>query len=102
MLKLAYGFGKGQDKLVLNTDSVEDPFETCPGATHGFPILIVFDNKSRDIGADLSQKELFDPQFQKWISIARGSAKEQTADYWEKSTVHWEVSFTRLKEKPAP
>lgn len=100
-VRLGYGLGKdGQDTLVLNTDSTEDPFERCPGASHGFPRLIIFDNKSDYIGAELSQQELFDPQFQKWISIARGSSKEQTPDYWQKNTIHWEVSFTRLKEKP--
>lgn len=101
-VKLGYGVGprrKDEDTLILNAEYVDDPFEHCQGGSSGFPRLIVFNNKNDYIGAELSQKELFDPQFQKWISIANGSFKEQTPDYWCKVTLHWDVSFTRLKDK---
>jgi len=101
-VKLGWGVGKrDEDTLVLNTDySGEEPYERCPGlAEGGFPFLIVFNAKNDYIGAQISQKELFDPKFQKWISIANGSRKERSGDYWYKTTLHWEVSFTRLKNK---
>ncbi len=101
-VKLGWGIGKrDEDTLVLNTDySGEEPYERCPGLPEGgFPFLIVFNAKNDYIGAQISQKELFDPKFQKWISIANGSRKERSGDYWYKTTLHWEISFTRLKNK---
>jgi hypothetical protein len=92
-----------KDALLLSSYGAEDPFERCPGATYSmsFPQLLVEKTGARGnyIYADLSQDELFDPEFQKWISIADGTRKAQDADGWVKTDVHWEVSFTRLKEK---
>lgn len=101
-VKLEYASTPGdRDKLLLTDYSSDgDPFERCPGAGPGsFPFLITDDTKGQAIGAQLSQKELFDPQFQKWISIARGTKKVRSGDWWAKSQIHWEVSFTRLKNK---
>lgn len=50
------------------------------------------------IGAKLSQDELFDPQFQKWISLANGTKEEAVGDFWFRTKIHWAVSFTRLKK----
>jgi hypothetical protein len=89
-------------KLLLSSyHSVEDPFERCPDASYmSFPNLLIEANgKGRFIYADLPQSDLFDPKFQKWISIAEGTRKEKSDDHWVNTTVHWEVSFTRLKEK---
>lgn len=87
--------------LVLSSyHSTDDPFERCPGSGYmSFPNLLVEKGPSKFIYADLSQQELFDPGFRKWISIAEGSRKERSGDHWVKTTVRWEVSFTRLKEK---
>jgi hypothetical protein len=101
-VKLEYASTPGNsDKLLLTDYSSEgDPFERCPGGGPGsFPFLITDNTKSAPIGAQLSQKELFDPQFRKWISIARGSKKVRSGDWWAKSQIEWEVSFTRLKNK---
>jgi hypothetical protein len=90
--------------LLLTSYDEEDPFERCSGGGYymSFPNLLVEKTGSgRFIYADLSQDELFDPKFQKWISIAEGTRKEQDADSWVKTKIHWEVSFTRLKGKVA-
>jgi hypothetical protein len=100
-VKLEYAEKLARDTLLLTTYSSDgDPFERCPGAaSHSFPFLTVYDTKAKLIGAELSQKELFDPNFRKWISIARGTVKETYTDSWSKTTIRWEVSFTRLKDK---
>jgi hypothetical protein len=89
--------------LLLSSADDEDPYERCSGGGYSmnFPSLLLERSGARGnyIYADLSQDELFDPEFQKWISIAEGSRKEQDADYWVKTSIHWEVSFTRLQEK---
>jgi hypothetical protein len=66
-----------------------------------FPTLQVEGSgyQGKYITADLSPDELFDPEFEKWISVAEGSAKNSREDWSTKTTVRWEVSFTRLKEK---
>lgn len=89
-----------KNALLLSGNGDQDPYTDCPGAsTMGFPWLLVEEagHKGKYISAELSQDELFDPKFQKWISIAEGSAKETGTGYWIKTDVHWEVSFTRLK-----
>lgn len=101
-VRLQYSERKRNALLLSSYDSAEDPFERCSGAGGfmSFPNLLVERTGSdKFIYADLSQKELFDPEFQKWISIADGTRKEQSADHWVKTHVHWEVSFTRLKER---
>jgi hypothetical protein len=98
-LNLQYATEK-KNALLLSGNGDQDPFVECPGAsTMGFPWLLVEGSgyKGRYIYADLSQDELFHPQFRKWISIAEGSAKNSGKDYWIKTDVHWEVSFTRLR-----
>lgn len=89
-----------KNALLLSGNGDQDPYVDCPGAsTMGFPWLLVEEAgyKGKYISAELSQDELFHPQFRKWISIADGSAKNTSGDYWVKTDVHWEVSFTRLK-----
>jgi hypothetical protein len=102
-VRLQYAREK-KNALLLSAYGGEDPFERCAGAGSfmTFPDLLVekSGNRGNYIHADLSQDELFDPEFQKWISIAEGSRKEQDADHWVKTNIHWEVSFTRLQEKP--
>ena len=85
--------------LVLIGSDGADPFERCPGNHLGFPSLLTETKGGAPVFAELTQDELFDPRFRKWISIATGSRKEQDPDYWTKATIRWEVSFTRLKEK---
>jgi hypothetical protein len=100
-VRLQYGEQNTKGLVLSSYHSVEDPFEHCNGAGYmTFPNLLVERNgKDKFVYAELTQDELFDPKFQKWISIAEGTRKERSADYWVKTTVHWEVSFTRLKEK---
>jgi hypothetical protein len=98
-LNLQYAREK-KNALLLSGNGDQDPYVNCPGAsTMGFPWLVVEGSgyKGKYIYADLSQDELFDPKFGKWISIADGSAKNSGSDYWVKTEVHWEVCFTRLK-----
>ncbi|MGN6217197.1 MAG: hypothetical protein ACTHN7_09620 [Solirubrobacterales bacterium] len=100
-LELQYAREK-KNALLLSGNGDQDPYTDCPGAsTMGFPWLLVEKSgyKGKYISAELSQDELFHPQFRKWISIADGSAKNVGSDYWTKTDVHWEVSFTRLKSK---
>ncbi|HVY97066.1 MAG TPA: hypothetical protein VHA54_08920 [Solirubrobacterales bacterium] len=100
VVKLQYSRER-KSGLLLSGSGEGDPFQECPGAaTMGFPWLLVEGNGSGNyILADLSQKELFDPKFQKWISIAEGERKSTSATYWMKTHVRWEVSFTRLESK---
>lgn len=99
-VNLQYSRTKKNGLLLSSESRIEDPFKECPGAgTMNFPWLIVEDAKNRYITAELSQKELFDPKFQKWISIAEGTDKYVHSRGWVKTTVHWEVSFTRLKNR---
>jgi hypothetical protein len=98
-VKLQYSREK-KSGLLLSGSGEGDPFLECPGAsTMGFPWLLV-ERSGREgnyILADLSQKELFDPGYQKWISIAEGERKTTAPTYWTKTHIRWEVSFTRLK-----
>ncbi|MGE5407171.1 MAG: hypothetical protein ACM3NV_01015 [Syntrophothermus sp.] len=101
--RLNLQFGRQRkDALLLSGNGEQDPYLNCPGASvDSFPWLLVerSGHRGKYIYADLSRDELFDPRFQKWISIANGTAKNVGSDYWVKTEVHWEVSFTRLKNK---
>lgn len=97
-LNLQYARDK-KSALLLSGSGEGDPYQDCPGnSVAGFPWLLVegSGHKGKYVYADLSQDELFDPRFQKWISMANGSAKDSGGDWWSKTEVHWEVSFTRL------
>lgn len=100
VVNLQYALTK-KNGLLLSAGDGEDPFENCPSVSPGFPTLLVEGSgyKGKYITADLSPDELFDPEFQKWISVANGSAKNSSEDWWTKTDVRWEVSFTRLKDK---
>ncbi len=101
-VRLQYADRRKGALLLSSYHSVEDPFERCPGSAYmSFPNLLVEKARQKFIYADLSQDELFDPNFRKWISIAEGTRKERSGDHWVTTTVHWEVSFTRLKERVA-
>jgi hypothetical protein len=100
-LNLQFGREK-RDGLLLSGNGDQDPYLNCPSSgVASFPWLLVegSGHKGKYIYADLSQDELFDPKFQKWISIANGSATDSGGESWTKTDVHWEVSFTRLKGK---
>lgn len=94
-----------RNALLLSSYGQMDVFHHCPGAGSfmGFPDLLVERSGKRGnyIYAELSQDELFDPRFRKWISIAEGSRKERYGDHWVRTQIRWEVSFTRLKERVA-
>jgi hypothetical protein len=100
-LNLQFGTEK-KDGLMLSGNGDQDPYLNCPGSgVSSFPWLLTEGSgyRGKFIFADLSQDELFDPKFQKWISIAEGTAKDSGSGWWSKTDVHWEVSFTRLKTK---
>jgi hypothetical protein len=100
VVNLQYSLQK-KNGLLLSAGDGEDPYENCPASSPMFPILQVEGSgyKGKYITADLSPDELFDPEFEKWISVAEGSAKNSSEDWLTKTTVRWEVSFTRLKDK---
>ena len=101
-VKLQYSRTK-HDGLLLSSGSTDETvFQECPqtASIESFPWLLV-EKGAREgnyITAQLSQKDLFDPDFRKWISLANGSKKRTSAHEWHKTTIHWSVSFTRLKE----
>ena len=98
-VNLQYGY-KSEDGLLLSSGLTEETlFKLCPqtAATESFAWLLVQDTAGKGIYAQLSQKELFDPAFGKWISIAEGTRKRTTPDETRETKIHWEVSFTRLK-----
>jgi len=97
-VNLQYG-RTNHDGLLLSSGLTDERFyEECPSpaSIESFPWLLVEDTAGKYIYAQLSQKELFDPDFRKWISIARGSRKVESADEWRRTTIRWEVSFTRI------
>lgn len=97
LLNLEFAEGR-RDQMVLTAESIDDPFERCPGASElSFPFLVGEDSKDKPIAATLSQDDLFNPSFRKWISIAHGTRREDYETSWAKTEVRWEVSFTRLK-----
>jgi hypothetical protein len=98
-LNLQYASDK-KNALLLSGGG-EDPYVNCPGnSIGGFPSLLVegSGHLGKYIYAEVSQDELFDPQFQKWIAIGHGSAKDSGSDWWSKTDITYSVSFTRLKE----
>lgn len=101
-VKLQYSRTKHDGLLLSSATTDETVFEECPqtASIESFPWLLVEKGAGHGnyITADLSQKNLFDPDFQKWISLANGSKKRVRADEWHKTSIHWSVSFTRLKE----
>jgi hypothetical protein len=87
-----------KSKLTLLAGVDDDPFQECPGVGGlSFPELIFEKTNGKLIAADVSQDQLFDPEFGKWIALASGTKKITEKDWWAKSTIHWDVSFTRLK-----
>jgi hypothetical protein len=87
-----------KSKLTLLGGLDEDPFHECPGVAYlSFPDLIVEGTNGHVIAADVSQDQLFDPEYGKWIALASGTRKVTEKDWWAKSTIHWDVSFTRLE-----
>jgi hypothetical protein len=98
-LNLQYATDK-KDALLLSGSGDGDPYVNCPGnATAGFPWLLVegSGHAGKYIYAEVSQDELFDPKFQKWIAIGHGSAKDSGSGWWSKTEITYSISFTRLK-----
>ncbi len=99
-LNLQYATDK-KNALLLSGSGDRDPYLNCPGnSTASFPWLLVEGSgyQGKYIYAEVSQDELFDPKFQKWIAIGHGSAKNSGSDWWSKTEITYSVSFTRLKE----
>lgn len=94
---------KKRDGLQLHSNgSIRIPYENCPGAGFTFPFLLDEQGTRaarKPLYADLSQDELFDPKFRKWITLGNGTYKEASDTWWAKTDVHWAISFTRLGEK---
>jgi hypothetical protein len=94
---------KKRDGLQLHSNTnVKIPYENCPGAGFTFPFLLDEQGTRehrKPLYADLSQDELFDPKFQKWITIGDGTFKEADDTWFAKTDVHWALSFTRLGGK---
>jgi hypothetical protein len=100
-LNLQYASDK-KNALLLSGGG-DDPYVNCPGnGSAGFPSLLVEGSgyKGKYISAEVSQDELFDPNFQKWIAIGNGSSKNTGEGWWSKTDITYSVSFTRLKGKP--
>lgn len=99
-LDLQYATDK-KNALLLSSGGEGDPYVNCPGnGTDGFPWLLVegSGHKGKYIYAEVSQDELFDPKFQKWIAIGNGSAKDSGSGWWSRTEITYSISFTRLKE----
>lgn len=90
-----------KDALLLSGVSEGDPYTNCPGnGIDGFPWLVVegSGHQGKYIYAEVTQDELFDPKFQKWIAIGHGSAKDSGSGWWSKTEITYSISFTRLKK----
>lgn len=99
-LELQYARDK-KNALLLSGSGEGDPYVNCPGnSVAGFPWLLVegSGHKGKYIYAEVTQDELFDPNFQKWIAIGHGSAKDTGSDWWSKTEITYSISFTRLKK----
>jgi hypothetical protein len=80
----------------------KNPYLNCPGSLYNYPFLLDVQgrgNARKPLYADLSQDEIFDPKFQKWITIGNGSFEEVSPTWRTETKVHWSVSFTRIGEK---
>jgi hypothetical protein len=98
-VNLQYASDK-KNALLLSSGGEGDPYVNCPGnGTAGFPWLLVegSGHQGKYIYAEVSQDELFDPKFQKWIAIGHGSAKDSGSGWWSKTEITYSISFTRLK-----
>jgi hypothetical protein len=100
-VNLQYGGEKKPDGLLLSSGLTDETFyKECPSPApvEAFPWLLVEETSGKYIYAELAQKDLFDPGFGKWISLASGTKKKTYDNEWHQTTIHWDVSFTRLKE----
>jgi hypothetical protein len=98
-LELQYAREK-KNALLLSGSGEGDPYENCPSdGVAGFPWLLVegSGHQGKYIYAEVTQDELFDPHFQKWIAIGHGSAKDSGSTWWSKTEITYSISFTRLK-----
>jgi hypothetical protein len=98
-VNLQYASDK-KNALLLSSGGEGDPYVNCPGnGTAGFPWLLVegSGHHGKYIYAEVSQDELFDPKFQKWIAIGHGSAKDSGSGWSSKTEITYSISFTRLK-----
>ncbi|MGD9736881.1 MAG: hypothetical protein AB7V58_14945 [Solirubrobacterales bacterium] len=90
---------KKKNALLLSGKSMEDPYVNCPGdSLDTFPWLIVERSGHRGnyIYAEVTQDELFDPNFQKWIAIGHGVAKDSTKTEWSSTEITYSISFKRI------
>lgn len=96
---------KKRDGLQVHGDrGVKIPYASCPGAGFTFPFLLDEEGTRearKPLYANLSQDEIFDPKFRRWITLGNGAYTEADDSWYAKTDVHWAVSFTRLKEKIA-
>ena len=98
-LDLQYAREK-KNALLLTSGGNDEPYVNCPGnGIASFPWLLVegSGHQGKYIYAEVTQDELFDPKFQKWIAIGHGSAKDSGSSWWSKTEITYSVSFTRLK-----
>jgi len=98
-LELQYAREK-KNALLLSGSGDGDPYVNCPGdGVAGFPWLLVegSGHQGKYIYAEVTQDELFDPKFQKWIAIGHGSAKDSGSTWWSKTEITYSISFTRLR-----
>jgi hypothetical protein len=98
-LKLDYSQHE-KSLLTLAGGMNEDPYVECPGVGGmSFPELILENTNGSVVAADVSQDQLFDPEFGQWVALASGTKKVTEKDWWAKTTIHWDVRFTRLGSK---
>ncbi|HXF31895.1 MAG TPA: hypothetical protein VN522_10265 [Solirubrobacterales bacterium] len=93
---------KKKNGLQLHGDTTaRRPYEHCPTASFTYPFLLdVRSARTQEpLFANLSVDDLFDPTMQKWITIGRGTLKDDDDSLSSTTHVHWTVSFTRLKGK---
>lgn len=77
------------------------PFKNCPVGGISFPQMLNADSKGKLIVGELPAKELFDKKLGKIIVLSKGRRVEKLPSLGidRTSTIEWEVTLTRVKEK---
>ena len=73
------------------------PFENCGSGE--FPYLMNGENFGKRSSAELPEKEVFDEEIGKIITIGKGSQYLPLIEGYTETKIRWELSLTRIKDK---